>query len=72
MQQQLTNDKPKPKYKKGDLIILNSGRRGHIIDKPKWNDWCNEIEPQWIYEYDYNLGCSEGFVIESNIKQTIK
>ena len=71
MQQQL-NDNPEPKYKKGDLIILNSGRRGHIISEPKWNSWCSEIEPQWMYEYDYNLGCSEGFVIESDIKQKIK
>ena len=42
MQQQL-NDNPEPKYKKGDLIILNSGRRGRIISEPKWNSWCSEI-----------------------------
>ena len=67
-----TKFKPNPKYKKGDLIELKSGRIGRICYEPKWNDWSKwqGVKPQWYYDYDYYthsaLG-SEGSVLECDI-----
>ena len=64
--------KSEPKYKKGDLIELKSGRIGKICNEPKWNDWSKwqGVEPQWYYDYNYythSLLGSEGSVLECDI-----
>ena len=71
----MEHTKPEPKYKKGDWILTKSGRKGHIYDEPKWNDWCKEITPQWMYNYDYythSIMGSEGSVIESDIERKVE
>ena len=74
MQNNNNNNKdfrPIPKYKQGDFVKLKSGREGRIWFEPKWNDWCDEIKPQWMYEYEYGITGSEGFVIEEDILSKI-
>jgi len=63
--------RPKPKFKNGDSVIINSSRRGFIYGNPVWNNWTivTKTMPQWYYNYDYGLGgTSEGSALEYSIK----
>ena len=57
----MSSDKPNPKYKISQAIILKSGRIGFIDKKPQWN----EKSKSWHYYYSYGLGgASDGYVSE--------
>ena len=62
--------KPPKKFKIGDIVCRRSRRSLPLTiwDAPQWNDWCEGINPQWYYPYEYGLGgTSEGCALESEL-----
>ena len=58
--------KPKPKYKKGNLIKLKNGIIGIIHFGPTWYE--SDKLSNWIYIYKHGFGLdTKGFVFEKDI-----
>ena len=58
--------RPKPKYRKGDLVKMVNGHIGIIKYNPTWID--SESNQNWMYIYKHGFGLElENSVFQNNI-----